>query len=239
MCSKIKMYLRTDSVLLPGTVAATPLLYPTSPSLHLPSQSLSLHCWLRWHSSLCANWVQWWWLTAQLTWYVPALCFLHEGDHTAASGSAVVNGFVFSNVPEWPIRLQWLNALVEIWEHWKKRVDSTFSNQTWLANQKKPAVVKNRNKRERSSEASLSVGQPLKSEWSAVMSSVEFVWLKLKCPFILITENVQPEFTHLPLAVYPQTYFLFRLTRLWNVCASTINPTCGSGTIQRLEGVAK
>lgn len=118
MCSKIKMYLRTDSVLLPGTVAVTLLLYPTSLSLHISSQSLLLHCWQRWHSSLCANCVQWWWLTAQLTWYVPALCFLHEGDHTAASGSAVVNGFVFSNVPEWPIRLQWFNALVEIWEHW-------------------------------------------------------------------------------------------------------------------------
>lgn len=46
--------------------------------------------------------------------YVHTWCFLHGEDQTSAGGSAVVNAFVFSNVPDWPIKLQWVNALVEI-----------------------------------------------------------------------------------------------------------------------------
>lgn len=32
----------------------------------------------------------------------------------SARGSAAVGAFVFSNIQEWPIKLLWLNALVEI-----------------------------------------------------------------------------------------------------------------------------
>lgn len=78
----------------------------------------------------------------------------------------------------------------------KKWADSTFSNQTWFANQK--------NLLGRRTETKERGAQRLHCLWVSVFSlndqlcvnSVEFVWFKLKRLFIVITENVQSEFTH-------------------------------------------